>query len=70
MRPEHETALREVMRQEGRRWKPALSAMWEKARYPGYDAATASNLQYLRNASFFGLSGLRKWRPSQTEKSS
>lgn len=67
MRPEHEAALREVMRQEGRRWKAALSAMWEKAHYPGYDPATASNLQYLRNASFFGPRGLRKWRPPQTE---
>ena len=60
-------ALRAVRHGEGRNWKSALSKMWEAANYPGY-GALSSELQYLRNASYFGPAGLRRLTPARLEE--
>jgi hypothetical protein len=65
--PEHWAALRAVQAGEGRFWKRALSNMWERASYGAYDHL-AQPLQYLRNASFFGPTGLDRLRSANFPK--
>lgn len=57
-------ALELVRRREGRGWKASLRGWWESGKYPDYydPDTTRAILQQLRNAHWFGPTGLNKYR--------
>lgn len=58
-----EDALRLVRYTEGRQWKARLRHFWETGNYPAtYHEEITSILQHLRNAHWFGPTGLDKLR--------
>ena len=53
-------AIHAFIKANGRCWKVALAKQWAEARYPGISPEHVAALQGLRNASYFGPSGLQK----------
>lgn len=69
---EEHAALADVQRRIGRRWKSALRLAWETGNYrdiASADEHVPSVLQRLRNASYFGASGLVAYKSNPVQPS-